>query len=147
MLMLLAISIYSSLEDSGYSFEKTTRYSKCTESSQLAVRFCFNPEDSFDEIEKRAEKDWLDLQQQLCTSQLSRKQALYSYFDSSDDLQNDLLQKKLSSLDLSSCNILKSLKIPIIFPYFSLKPFLKVDFFHFWREKKTDKCYSPTYCG
>ena len=113
MIMLLGISIYSVVGDSGYSFERTLKYSRCVDSARLGVRFCYSPEDVdlVGEIEAKAEEDWIDLQRQLCSSQLYRKQNLIISYDSDDEEQKEILKRKLSSLDMSACEILSQLNM------------------------------------
>lgn len=113
MIMLLGISVYSVIGDSGYSFERTLKYSRCVDSSKLAVRFCYSPEDVefLPEIEIKAEEEWIDLQRQLCNSQLYRKQNLIISYDDEDEEQREVLKKKLASLDMSACEILSSLNM------------------------------------
>ena len=102
MMMLFFISIYSTFDGFtyGYSFEKTLRYTQCTETRKYNISFCYSPEDLefYTEIEKRAEQDWLESLARICEVQLNRA----SYLN----------PESLSHypVNLTSCEILKSLE-------------------------------------
>lgn len=102
MMMLFFISIYSTFDGFtyGYSFEKTLRYTQCTETRKYNVTFCYSPEDLeyFPEIEKKAEQDWMESLARVCEIQLNR--ATYLNPESNS----------YYPVNLTTCEILKSLE-------------------------------------